>query len=195
MRPTFAHAGALAAVAFGAACGSPAVTVRTLEAPGAAPQAMRTFEVAAPRRGTGPANPAAAAEDPMADNTITSQALRTALREDFTRLGYLPAAATPGRRPDFVVTYYAAARERLEPGTVNYVPVYTRWGWAGDRVYRTAPHAVERGTVVVDVLDGRDGHLLWRGQGVGTVADDPSAYARELERVVAAVVRKFPHEA
>ncbi len=49
------------------------------------------------------------------------------------------------------------------------------------------------GSVIVDVVNPKTKELLWRGQGVARVSDDPNVYAKELEQTVNAILKKFPH--
>jgi hypothetical protein len=46
--------------------------------------------------------------------------------------------------------------------------------------------------VIVDVTDPKTNELLWRGQGVEPVSNDPVKYAGDLQTVVNAIVAKFP---
>ena len=47
--------------------------------------------------------------------------------------------------------------------------------------------------MIVDVVDPKTQELLWRGQGVAPVSDDPNTYAKELGQTVNAILKKFPH--
>jgi hypothetical protein len=49
-----------------------------------------------------------------------------------------------------------------------------------------------QGQVIVDVTNPRTSELLWRGQGVEPVSNDPVKYANDLQGVVNGVVAKFP---
>jgi hypothetical protein len=48
------------------------------------------------------------------------------------------------------------------------------------------------GQVIVDLTDPKTNELLWRGQGVEPVSNDPVKYANALQGVVNAIVAKFP---
>jgi hypothetical protein len=93
------------------------------------------------------------------------------------------AARHHGVRAELDVTYW------------NYgYPFWRPWRWWA---YGPAPveqvNEYTQGTIIVDVIDPNTKQLLWRGQGVSDVSDDPRTYARELAKTVTAIVDKFPH--
>jgi hypothetical protein len=49
-----------------------------------------------------------------------------------------------------------------------------------------------QGQVIVDLTDPRTNELLWRGQGVEPVSNDPVKYASQMQGVVNAIIAKFP---
>jgi hypothetical protein len=53
-------------------------------------------------------------------------------------------------------------------------------------------HDYTEGSVTIDVIDPRTMELVWRGQGVAAVSDDPMRYAAELDRSVTAILGRFP---
>jgi hypothetical protein len=128
-------------------------------------------------------------DHPMLVNSFSYRAMREALREQFTALGYSEVE----QGADFTVAYYASTREKLDVTRWNYGyawrPRYSRgWGMAG---YPIATEYVE-GTVVIDAVDPQTKEPLWRGSGVTRVSDDPAEYRKDLTRAVAAVLAKFP---
>lgn len=174
---------------------APSVQVRTLDgAP--APVALHTFridDVAAPRTGG----------DPMLHNAIVDRVLRDDLRDDFAAKGYVEATMRDSVA-DFVVVVRDDEREVRRASTttvggpyVGLMPLYGGWyrrGWWGtEQVTRTWP--VERGTVVVDVLDGRTRALRWRGEGSVDLTGDVTRDEARLAKAIAAVVARFPHAA
>ena len=197
---------ALALVA--AACSSGGgVHVTTTAAPDANLTALRTFRVlnAPQRRADAPPLPA---DDPMLTNSITNQRLRTDLAQGFEQKGFAPDPSNP----DFLVAYYAGTKEKMD--TTYWAPDYGwRYGYRGFgfRGFRfrsawpwygyAAPYAnvqvneYTQGSVVVDVIDPNTMELLWRGQGVANVSDNPDTYAKELDQSVASILKKFPQAA
>lgn len=164
-----------------AGCGGN-VQVRTQAAPGFTTEGRRTFRILpVPARVDG-GTPAA--NDPMLENSITNRALRDDVRRALHSRGYQPADGGPA---DLDVAIYAAANQALDIRTYNYG--YTWRGWP--RQY-TEVTPYERGTVIVDLVDPRNRQLLWRGQGVAQVSNDPNAYIGELGKVVSAIAKKIP---
>jgi hypothetical protein len=186
------------------ACASGGVKVSTTEAPGANLTMLHTFRVleTPQRRADAPALPP---NDPMLDNSITNRQLRGDLVQHLQQKGYTTNAANP----DFLVAFYAGTREKMDttywnPG-FGWRYGYRGFGFRGSRFrsawpwygYASPYPAMEvssytQGAVIVDVIDPKTMELLWRGQGVATVSDDPMKYAQELDKSVAAILEKFP---
>jgi Domain of unknown function (DUF4136) len=183
MRPTPLLS--LLALVIPAAC-APGVQVRTAAAPDAHLTNLRTFIVmATPSRR---ARAGASDEvDPMLENSITYHALHADLISNFQEHGYVIDSA----KPDFAVAAYASARQKLDVTQYDYGYPYWRYRWWGPLDYPEITQYTE-GTVVIDVIDPKTKDLLWRGQGVASVSDDPQVYAKELAKTVAKIVDRFP---
>jgi hypothetical protein len=171
-------------VAVPVACAAP-VHVRTAAAPDANFGNLHTFIVmAAPQRTS---NSERDNDDPMLQNSITYHALHADLVSNFQERGYVIDSANP----DFAVAAYATARQKLNVAEWDYGYPYWRHGWWGPI---GVPEVTEytQGTVVVDVINPKTKELLWRGQGIASVSDDPQVYAKELARTVARITDRFP---
>jgi hypothetical protein len=183
------------------------LNVRTTAEPGANLTGLHTFYVLTPPTRSANATPLAA-NDPMLENSITNNALRSDITQAFQSRGYVLA---PRQSADFVVAYYAGAKEKFD--TTYWGPTYDpgwrysyrgRRGWAwpyygagyyGGPYYTGGGASVNsytQGQVIVDVTDPRSSELLWRGQGTEPVSSDPAKYTSELQGVVNGVVAKFP---
>jgi hypothetical protein len=166
------------------ACATP-VHVRTAAAPDAQFSNLHKFIVLATPRprsgGDGQSN-----DDPMLQNSITYRALHNDLVSNFQERGYVIDSANP----DFAVAAYATARQKLDVSQYDYGYPYWRWRWWGP----PEPVVTEytEGTVVVDVVNPKTKVLLWRGQGVASVSDDPQTYAKDLARTVEKIIERFP---
>jgi len=167
-------------------CG-PAVQVRTVANPAANLSRLHTYRIMSnPRwRGQRPLR----IDDPMLENSIVNRNLREDLRRGFEQKGYV----VDDVNPDFMVAYYASAREKLDITYYDYgYAWWPRW-WDGGR---DAPAAqaipYTEGTVIIDVVDPRSHELLWRGSGVATVSDDVQQYMKDMDQTVAAILEKFP---
>jgi len=167
---------------------APAIQVRTAASPDAQLTNLHTFIVMAapPRRsGDGPSG----TDDPMLENSITYRALHNDLVSNFQERGYVVDSA----KPDFAVAAYATARQKLDVNQYDYGYPYWRHGWWGPIEVPEITQYTE-GTVVVDVINPTTKELLWRGQGVASVSDDPQTFAKELAKTVAKIVDRFPSE-
>ena len=77
--------------------------------------------------------------------------------------------AGDGDRADHDVAIYAAANHAMDIRTYDYG--YTWRGWP--REYTTVT-PYEKGTVIVDLVDPSSRQLLWRGEGVAQVSNNPN---------------------
>ena len=200
MRSTLLLVCAIAAAITGCSRG---VQVRTTVEPGASLAGLHTFYVLTPPTRRVDAV-ALSTNDPMLENSITNRALRNDLAQAFQARGY---ASAPRQSSDFLVAYYAGTKAKFD--TTYWGPTfdpgwrYSYWGrrssWAwpyyGAGYYGGPSVSVSeytQGQVIVDVTDPRTSQLLWRGQGVEPVSNDPVKYANAMQAVVNAIVAKFP---
>jgi hypothetical protein len=204
--PVLLVAGAVAAAITACSSGS-GVTVRTTVEPGANLTGLHSFHVLTPPTRRADAAPLSA-NDPMLENSITNRQLRTDLAQAFQGRGYVSA---PRQSADFLVAYYAGTKAKFD--TTYWGPTYdpgwrySYWGrrgaWAwpyyGGGYYGgpfggggISVNSYTQGQVIVDVTDPRSSQLLWRGQGVEPVSNDPTQYQADLQGVVNAIVAKFP---
>lgn len=189
-----------AAVALASGACASGVRVRTTAAPDANLAGLHTFRVlnAPQRRADAPQLPQ---DDPMLANSITNSQLRQDLVQGLQAKGYTLDAANP----DFVVAYYAGTKEKMDTTYWNPDPYWRygyrgyRYGWAWPYYGWAAPYPAmsvqeyTEGTVIVDVVNPSTKELLWRGQGMARVSDNPTAYTNELEKSVTAILKKFPN--
>jgi hypothetical protein len=184
------------------------VQVRTSVDPNADLAALRTFYVLTPPTRSANAAPLAA-NDPMLDNSITNTALRGDLAQGLEGRGY---AAAPRQAADFLVAYYAGTSQKLDttywgrqidPGWRYSYRGRREWAWpyAGAAYYgpmnpwaggRASITSTTEGKVIVDITDPRTNELVWRGQGVEPVSNDPVKYNNALQGVVTAILARFP---
>ncbi len=200
MRPSVLLVACTTALALASGACASGINVRTTTAPDVNLSGLHTFRIlnAPQRRADAPALPQ---DDPMLNNSITNRALRQDIAQGLQGKGY----TIDQNSPDFVVAYYAGTKEKMDTTYWNPDPYWRygyrgyRYGWAWPWYGYAAPYPVMRvqehteGSVVVDVVDPRTKELLWRGQGVAAVSDDPNAYAKELEKTVSAILKKFPN--
>jgi hypothetical protein len=188
MRPSLISllGGALAMTAAG--CAS-ALHVDTLAAPNAGIASFTTFRVLRvppPRDG----RPRTDTYDPMVNNSIANRALRESVTQGLTASGY----TVNERAPDFDVAVYATAVEKLDVTQWDYGYAFwpsSRWNWDNRRVV-LEPTEYKEGTVIVDIVRPNDRQLLWRGAASARMWGDAPADVKELQKVAAGIVKKFP---
>ncbi len=172
-----------------AACGR-GIEVRTVVAPETRLDGLRSFRIL-PVPGHRTERPLRD-NDPMLVNSISNRALREDIRRGLLRHGYAEDEA----QPDFLVAFYASAKEKLDVTTWDYgYPWRPRWwrGFGGRPPSTTITEYIE-GTVIIDVLDARSRELMWRGQGVSAVPDEQEKYVRALDLTVRAILERFPKQ-
>lgn len=168
------------------ACGA-SLDVRTMSAPEANFSTLHTFRMLPGPALRGP-RPANDADDPMISNSIANRAIRAKIVQEFTDRGY----TVDEQHPDFLVAFYATAREKLDVTTLDYgYPFNPAWGRYGPPA-QTITQYVE-GSVIVDVLTPGNRELLWRGQGKAELSDTPAENVKQLVNAAGVIVSKFPH--
>ena len=97
--------------------------------------------------------------------------------------------------PDVWVVYSNSIHEQKETvGTgYSYGP---GWGWGG---WGAAPSTVvyntwvtKEGTLVVDIADAKQKHLLWRGSVTDTISDNSNKNIKTLDKAVAKLFQGYP---
>ena len=135
-----------------------------------------------PKKDTAPA-------DPRVDNDVVKAKVHQSAEEVLYEKGY---TLTTNGQPDFLIAYHITTAD--VPGDDN-IPNY--WGYfpiyQGGVNFYMAP--VENGTLVIDVVDPKTKHLLWRGTGEKQLVenDSPMDRIKRLENGVRKVMEQFPH--
>jgi hypothetical protein len=207
MRSTLLLVAGVAVTALAGCRSGNGLKVRTTVEPGADLSGLHSFYVLTPPVRSANASPLSS-NDPMLENSITNNQLRSDLAQAFQSRGYVSAQR---QGADFLVAYYAGTKEKFD--TTYWGPTFDpgwrysyrgRRGWAwpyygagyyGGPYYGGGGASVSsytQGQVIVDVTDPRTSELLWRGQGTEPVSNDPVKYANQLQTVVNAIVAKFP---
>src|SRR6188508_1316804 len=131
-----------------AACLAPAcatTSVKTDYDRGVDLQRYRTFAIQP--------GPIALADTSTPDSTVQDR-IRDALRRELERKGIVQTAV---RKPDMIVTYAASSKEKRE--WIETASTDPHWSCCG---YQFFPEDVEHGTLIIDVIDGSSGELVWR---------------------------------
>ena len=132
---------------------------------------LRTFDFAPQTRGP---------NDPLAINPLNERRVRAALDSQLVAQGFT-RDSTSGK-PDFMVVFHAATRNRLNVTDWSYGP--GRWG--GRRI---DVNKYTEGTLVVDVVNGAKKELVWRGTATGTV--QPKDADKKIRNAVAKMMKQF----
>jgi uncharacterized protein DUF4136 len=96
---------------------------------------------------------------------------------------------------DFSVSAMGAVRNQQEYQTFyNGFGGGWRWGGFGDTA-TTTPINYRVGTLVVDLYDSSNKHLVWRGTATDTLSGDPSKNQEKLKKAVDKMItpEKFPN--
>jgi hypothetical protein len=116
--------------------------------------------------------------------------LRAAVERELAARGYEPAGEAP---PDFLVTYHLRVQLQLVRGietpAMQRLTSPTREGGFDVVASRPTLRPYERATLVLDVADGREHQLVWRGIGTRRVRN---SFRTRAEAVVAEIFEAFP---
>jgi hypothetical protein len=117
--------------------------------------------------------------DPLTVNPINERRVRAALDSELVARGYTPAE---GGKPDFLVAYHAATRNRVGVQQWGYGP--GRWGSR-----RVDVNEYTQGTLVVDVVDAADRQLVWRGSATGAI--EPKEADKKIKKAVGKLMEQL----
>jgi uncharacterized protein DUF4136 len=131
--------------------------------------------------------------DPLANNDIWANDVRSAIRDDLTSHGMVEV--TDGH-PDFQVAFYVGLRERYDIDTVGYGFPFHRgfrsgwWGWP--RGYDAWAVPYTESTLIVDMIDTHTNQLVWRGYDTDTLSTGKAD--KTLTKAVDNVMSRFYHD-
>ncbi|MDE2234226.1 MAG: DUF4136 domain-containing protein [Gammaproteobacteria bacterium] len=132
-------------------------------------------------------------KNPILDSQIFADRVQQAVVANLTSRGF--SQADSQQDADFIVTYHIVSKTQLQssgpsfsfgffgvsPNTFGSVAVPV-----GSNV-----QTVEQGTLMLDIINRRDQHLLWRGWTNETVNQDNYS-AQAISKTVNAILAKFP---
>ena len=143
---------------------------------------------------------------PMLKSDLTEQRIIQAVSSELDQRGLRPVAA--GSKPDLLVQTYLIVANRQEQVVTNY-GYNGPWGgpWAGGywggpwEGYWGAPMYNETrnivyqvGTLQIDLMDAKDGKLVWRGSAERIVNDSPTPAERSaaIREAVTKILSTYP---
>ena len=115
-------------------------------------------------------------ENDLSDHRITS-----AVENELGIKGYWQEE----QEPDMYLVYHASAKEEVDLAGADY-----RASWKSPATLKVEKHIA--GTLVLDMLDAKKGHLLWRGIATATV--DPNLQKNQtiINKAVRKLLEGFP---
>lgn len=126
-----------------------------------------------------------------APNSLVSARIRRAVTGELNSRGLQSAAAGEA---DLLVTYAIALQQNMQIYHSGWgYPYRGCWGWGGGwggGGYSSA-RLVTRGTLIVDVLDGKKRGLIWRGIAEGALKKSNPSDA-EIAKIASRLMADFP---
>ncbi|MGC6372350.1 DUF4136 domain-containing protein [Pseudomonas sp. K2I15] len=134
-------------------------------------------------------------DDPRIKSDITEQRIRQAVGEQLDQRGLRHAA--PGTKADLNVQTYLIVEDRQQQVTTNYGGA---WGgpwngyWGAPMYNETRNITYKVATIQIDLLDGKDGKLVWRGSDEQILASSPEPQDRSaaIRATVTKVLSNYP---
>lgn len=119
-------------------------------------------------------------------NAIVASRIRRAVTGELSQRGFRPAAVHDA---DLLITYHIALQRNMQVyhGGWGY-PYRGCWGWG--RGY-TSARMVTKGTLIIDVLDGKKRGLVWRGIAEGAFTR-PNPSDADIAKIVSRMLAGFP---
>ena len=105
---------------------------------------------------------------------------------------------------DIAITYHVSSEENTQLNTTTYGYGGYGPGWGGYGRYgygryggigygggTTTTSTYTEGTLVIDAYDPDEENLVWRGIGTVTVKDDPAKRAKQIDKILAKLGKKW----
>jgi len=135
-------------------------------------------------------------DDPRIKSDLTEQRIRQAVGEQLDQRGLRPAVA--GGKADVKVQAYLIVDNRQQQVSTSYGG---GWGgpwhggfWGGPGYTETRSVDYQVATIQIDLLDGKDGKLVWRGSAEQMVNDGstPAERSAAINQAVAKLMTAYP---
>lgn len=135
-------------------------------------------------------------DDPRLNSDLTGERIRQAVAEQLDQRGLRPAPA--GAAPDLRVQVWLIVDQRQQQVTNSYGggwgPAWNGY-WGGPVLTETRSLAYQVSTLQVDLFDGKDGKLVWRGsaeQGLQDQRQAPHERTAAIRATLAKVLSHYP---
>lgn len=135
-------------------------------------------------------------DDPRIKSDLTEQRIRQVLAEQLEQRGLRPAQDS--RVGDLKVQVWLIVEQRQEQVSTSYGGY---WGgywsgyWGGPAMVETRNLDYKVATLQVDLLDGQDGKLVWRGsaeQVMRRAPENPTEREQALRTTLAEILKQYP---
>jgi Domain of unknown function (DUF4136) len=137
--------------------------------------------------------------DPVAENELWDRRIRDGLISHFTEVRF---TKVDDSEPTFLVNYFMGLEKKYDVRYINYgypadfesVSGYGHWyGWGPGYGHVDAwsiPYT--ESTLIVDVIDPRTNHLVWRGYDTQTIDFEKSE--KTIHKSVENLTKRFRHD-
>jgi hypothetical protein len=180
-------------------CGSAVIILGLLSSSVAAQKVTRDFDKSQnfSRLKSFVVTPPRESDDPLMDQRITNAIAGVLAARGMTRV-------VEDGNVVVVPRLTAETRKEVTGYNTGYGPYYSSWPWHwgagwgywdggwGSVYYQVRD--VRYDTLIIDVVDGETGALMWRGTGVRRAHShsNPETVDRELQKIVAKIMSNFP---
>ncbi|MFJ7284095.1 DUF4136 domain-containing protein [Pseudomonas sp. NPDC099000] len=136
-------------------------------------------------------------DDPRIKSDLTEQRIRQSVTDQLDQRGLRPAA--DGKKGDLSVQTYLIVEQRQQQVTTNYGGGGA-WGnpwngyWGGPMYNETRNVSYKVAIIQIDLLDGKDGKLVWRGsdEQILSRTTNPSDRSTAIRETVGRILANYP---
>ncbi|WP_415773103.1 DUF4136 domain-containing protein [Pseudomonas sp. LB3P38] len=136
-------------------------------------------------------------DDPRIKSDLTEQRIRQSVTDQLDQRGLRPAAG--GQKGDLSVQTYLIVEQRQQQVTTNYGGG-AAWGnpwngyWGGPMYNETRNVSYKVAIIQIDLLDGKDGKLVWRGsdEQILSRTTNPSDRSTAIRETVGRILANYP---
>lgn len=136
-------------------------------------------------------------DDPRIKSDLTEQRIREALTQQLDQRGLRPVQV--GNAADLQVQAWLIVDQRQDQVSTSYGGAWGGyWGggyWGGPGYTETRTVDYQVATIQIDLFDGKDGKLVWRGsaeQSLRRAPDNPSERDAAIRATVAQILSQYP---
>lgn len=134
-------------------------------------------------------------DDPRIKSDLTEQRIRDSVIDQLDQRGLRPAPA--GAKGDLNVQTYLIVEERQQQITTHYGGGYGNpWSgyWGAPMYNETRLVSYKVATIQIDLFDGRDGKLVWRGSDEQILSRTPNPADRSnaIHETVTRILSNYP---